>query len=171
MFLPTSDGADRGGRSALSIALSFAAILGLAALPAFALADTAIGLAAVKNRQKVMDGLGDDVKTIHKFVTGQGTTADAATAAANLNKLAQQVPSLFPPGTSQTDFPGKSAAKPEIWDNPDDMKSLEQALQTDAAALETATATGDATKTSGALGTLAHNSCGACHQTYRGKSD
>jgi cytochrome c556 len=127
--------------------------------------------AITKHRQDVMHQMGLALKAVHGFVTGDASAAAASQAAAQLNDLAKQVPTLFPLGTSQLDLPGVSAAKPDIWDNPDDFAALEATLSKGAANLQKAVASGDPAQTDTALATVAHDACGACHQTYRGKSD
>ena len=129
------------------------------------------GLAATKHRQTVMDRLGDDMKAIKRYVTGQADLAAALSAAQDLDETASLVPSLFPKGSDSAKWPGKSAAKPEIWDNPDDFQQLLQALSAGTADLRKSVGTGEATNVQSSMRALAKNACGACHENYRGRRD
>jgi cytochrome c556 len=129
------------------------------------------GLAAAKHRQAVMDRLGDDIKAIKLYLTGQTERAGAVTAAQDLEATAILVPGLFPKGSDSKTLPGKSAAKPEIWDNPDDFAQLEQTLAAGAVDLRKAVDSGDLTKIQDSMRSLAKNGCGACHENYRGRKD
>ena len=129
------------------------------------------GLAAAKHRQDVMDRLGDDLKTIKLFSSGQADQAAAARAARDLETSAALVPSLFPKGSDSLSWPGKSAAKPEIWDNPDDFQQLLQALAAGTADLRKSVDTGDSAKVQDSMRALAKNACGACLENYRGRKD
>lgn len=129
------------------------------------------GLAAAKHRQAVMDHLGDDLKAIKLYLRGAAEQPAAAAAARDLETTARLVPGLFPKGSDSKSLPGKSAAKPEIWDNPDDFQQLEQALANGAGTLRKAVDGGDSAEITDAMRSLAKNACGACHQDYRGKKD
>ncbi len=118
-----------------------------------------------------MDRLGDDIKAIKLYVAGQGAREAAAAAAKDLETTAPLVPGLFPPGSDSKALPGKSAAKPEIWDNPDDFQQLEQALTTGAADLRKTVDAGDVATIRDSMRSLAKNACGACHENYRGRKD
>ena len=54
-----------------------------------------------------------------------------------------KIPDLFPKGTSLADMPGKSYAKPEIWDHFDDFKAAAAVLATEAGKLADAAKSGD----------------------------
>jgi len=128
-------------------------------------------LAASLHRQAVMDGMADDVKAIKLYLQGNSQRAAAITASQDLQAKALIVPTLFPKGSDSGALPGKSAAKPEIWDNPDDFQQLEAALKDNSKALSKAIDGGDPTTEVSALRSLGRDACGACHQTYRGSKD
>lgn len=128
-------------------------------------------LAEAKHRQAVMDRLGDDVKAIKLYLLGSGAAAGAGTAAADIEATAPTVPDLFPKGTDSTALPGKSAAKPEIWDNPEDFSQLVDTLARDSATLRKALQGSDNAAQMAAFKTMAKEACGACHENYRGKRD
>jgi cytochrome c556 len=129
------------------------------------------GLDAAKHRQAVMDRLGDDIKAIKLYVAGAAARSAAVTAAQDLETTAPLVSGLFPPGSDSKTLPGKSAAKPEIWDNPDDFQQLEQALTTGTANLRKTVDAGDVAAIQDSMRSLAKNACGACHENYRGRKD
>jgi cytochrome c556 len=128
-------------------------------------------LADAKHRQTVMDRMGDDVKAIKLYLLGAADAAGAAKAAGDIEATAKILPSLFPKGTDSTSLPGKSAAKPDIWNNPEDFSQLVDALASDSAALRKALQAADPAAQMAAFKTMAKEACGACHQTYRGKRD
>jgi len=86
--------------------------------------------------------------------------------AANLQTLSHYpYPGLFPAGTSNADFPGKTEALPKIWE---DMNGFNQAFkdfQAAAAALAEAAGNGQEALT-GAVAGLG-KACGGCHKPYR----
>lgn len=129
------------------------------------------GLAAAKHRQAVMDRLGDDIKAIKLYLGGQAERAAAVTAARDLEATALLVPGLFPKGSDSNSLPGKSAAKPEIWDNPEDFQQLEHALAVGSSDLRKMVDAGDTGKIQDSMRSLAKNGCGACHENYRGRKD
>lgn len=128
-------------------------------------------LDAAKHRQAVMDRLGDDIKAIKLYLAGEAARTAAVTAAKDLETTAPLVSGLFPVGTDSKALPGKSAAKPEIWDNPDDFQQLEQVLTAGAVDLRKTVDTGDMAAIRNSMRSLAKNACGACHETYRGRKD
>ena len=88
-----------------------------------------------------------------------------------LESTAILVPGLFPKGSDSKALPGKSAAKPEIWENPDDFQQLEQALAAGATDLRRTVDVGDTAKIRDSMRALAKNGCGGCHENYRGRKD
>ena len=127
--------------------------------------------AVAKHRQAVMDRMGDDTKAIKLYLSGEGDHAAAVTAAQDIEAAAVIVPTLFPKGTDSGALPGVSAAKPEIWDNPDDFRQIESALADQSKALTQALGKGDSSAEAAAFRSLGQNACGACHQDYRGRKD
>jgi cytochrome c556 len=125
-------------------------------------------VAVVKQRQHTMRQMGQALKPIKAYAGGHGDQAAASRAADDLIRLASIVPTVFPPGTSRQDLPGRTAAKLKIWQNPDDFQALEVALNTNAATLQKVIAAGDRAATLAAFQALGKNACSACHQTYRG---
>ena len=128
-------------------------------------------VAVAKHRQAVMDRMGDDSKAIKLYLSGDGDHATAVTAAQDLEAAAAIVPTLFPKGTDSGALPGVSAAKPDIWDNPDDFRQIESALASQSKALTKALGGSDPAAAAAAFRSLGQNACGACHQDYRGRKD
>jgi len=126
--------------------------------------------AAVKARQDFMKAQGADVKAITDYSKGQGDKAAAEKAADDLVARAPKIAALFPPGTSATDFPGKSNAKPEIWSDMDKFKAIPVALEGEAKKLATTVKTGTPQAVADQLGAMGKAGCGACHGTYRVKT-
>jgi cytochrome c556 len=123
----------------------------------------------IKERRDTMKRQGDDLKAVQDYVKGEG---DQATAVAKLNDLLAingKIVTLFPPGTSMTDFPGKTGAKPAIWTEWDKFKTLPDGLKTEEEKLLTAVKSGDKTAIGAQLSATGKNGCGACHTPYREK--
>jgi cytochrome c556 len=58
---------------------------------------------------------GNDLKTISDYAKGEADQAAAQNAADDLLALNGKIVDLFPRGMSMVEFPGKTGAKPEIW--------------------------------------------------------
>jgi cytochrome c556 len=127
-------------------------------------------LAQVKTRQDFMKAQGADVKTIVGFSKGQGDQPAALKAVDDLIARAPKIATLFPAGTSATDFPGKTAAKPEIWTDWDKVKMIPASLENEEQNLKKAIQGGDPKAVGAAIGAMNKNGCGACHGTYRLKT-
>ncbi len=157
----------RGMAKASIVGAAMAAVIGLG---------TAIGVAQdkeaiIKERRDTMKRQGDDFKTIADFIKGEGGV-DQATALAkaqDLLTIAPKIPSLFPAGTSLTDFPGKTGAKPDIWKEPDKFKAVIPVLEGEEHKLVDAIKSGDKAAIGAQLGATGKNGCGACHTPFREK--
>lgn len=145
------------------IAAGIALVLGTSVVNVSAQEDK---LAAIKTRQDFMKAQGADVKAVTEYVKGQGKQAAALKAAEDLKARAPKILALFVPGTSATDFPGKTKAKPELWTNMDKVKAIPIALEAAEVKLVAAVKTGDRKQVGAALGGVGKN-CGACHGEYR----
>ena len=127
-------------------------------------------LALVTERQSFMKAQGADVKAISEYSKGQGDQAAAEKAIDDLLARNPKILTLFPPGTSAADFPGKSNAKPELWTDMDKVKAIPTALHAEEEKVKTAIRSGDQKAVTDALGSMGKNGCGACHGTYRVKT-
>ena len=124
-------------------------------------------MGAVTARQDFMKAQGGDVKAISDYAKGQGDKAKATAAIDDLIARNPKILDQFPAGTSATDFPGKTYAKPDIWTDMDKFKMIPAALLTQETKLKEVIATGDAKAVADQLGATGKAGCGACHTTYR----
>ncbi len=125
--------------------------------------------AAIKTRRDTMKRQGDDLKAISDFIKGEVDQAAAQKAADDLLALNGKIVDLFPPGTSMADFPGKTGAKPEIWQQFDKFKTIPAVLKTEEDKLAAAVKSGDKAAIGAQLANTGKNGCGACHTPYREK--
>jgi cytochrome c556 len=126
-------------------------------------------LAMVTDRQTFMKAQGADAKAIADYSKGQGDQAKALAAVDDLIARAPKIVDQFPAGTSATDFPDKSAAKPEIWTDWDKVKLIPVALLTEEQKLKVVIQSGDQKAVAEQMGATVKAGCGACHGTYRVK--
>lgn len=125
-------------------------------------------LALVTARQDFMKAQAGDVKAISNYAKGQGDQASALKAADDLLARAPKIPDQFTPGTSVTDFPDKSEAKPEIFTAGDKVKTLSGNVASAETKLKDAVASGNVQAVGDNLGAVG-KACGACHNDYRVK--
>jgi cytochrome c556 len=85
-------------------------------------------------------------------------------SAATIHAFAPQIPSLFPPGTGPD--AGKTDAKAEIWQKPDDFLAKSRDFTAAARAFNAAAQGSDLTAIRAAHGTMG-KTCKACHDLYR----
>lgn len=128
--------------------------------------------AVVKERQDTMKKLGDHMKAINAFVeAGTGSAEDVAARAAEIQQVAERIPTLFPAGTSMDDGVGKTGAKPVIWTDWTGFEAGADKLGQEAGALAAAAAGGDKAMIGTQFASMGKNGCGGCHQTFRQKLD
>jgi cytochrome c556 len=127
-------------------------------------------LAAIKARQDFMKAQGADAKAISDFSKGNGDQAAAQKAADDLVARQPKIEALFVPGTSATDFPGKTNAKPELWADKDKVAAIRTALGGAEQKLATDVKGGDKQTVADDLANMNKVGCGACHGTYRIKT-
>jgi cytochrome c556 len=124
--------------------------------------------AAVDARRALMKEIGGEMKAIADALDAKSTdTASMEKHAELIQADAAKIPTLFPTGSSADDLPGKTHAKPEIWQNFDGFKTIAAALGTEAGKLADAAKSGDTTAVADQLDQTAHNGCGACHKQFR----
>jgi cytochrome c556 len=125
--------------------------------------------AVVKDRQATMKAQGAAMGSIKKYLDGDVDQATAAKSADDLVKLAQSLPGKFTQGTSTTDFPGKSGAKPIIWSEMDKFLAAQKNMVSQAEKLDVAVKSGDKKAAAEQYATTGKDGCGGCHNTYREK--
>jgi cytochrome c556 len=124
-------------------------------------------LAAIKARQDFMKAQGADVKAISDFSKGNGDQDAANKAAEDLVARQPKIPSLLVPGTSATDFPDQTKAKPELWTDTAKVQAIVAALKTEEDKLVTVVKSGDKQAIADQLTATNKAGCGACHGAYR----
>jgi cytochrome c556 len=124
--------------------------------------------AAIKDRQALMKQQGEDLKTIVGFIKGESDQAAALTAVNDLLDKSQKIPDLFLPGTSMTEFPDATEAKPELWQNLDEFKGYIVKLHEEETKLVDAINAGKG-PTAQQVAVVGRTACGNCHTAFRQK--
>lgn len=115
-----------------------------------------------KQRVAAMKQNGGNLKKLGAAVAA-GDNAAAAAAAGAINKVASQIPSLFPEGSGT----GDTRAKPEIWQDFADFRSKANALESAAAKVVADANAGNLGSNPKAVVGSIGKTCGACHKAYR----
>ena len=116
-------------------------------------------------RHEGMEDIGDGIKALKRAL--DAPTPDLATVrkeAAALAKIAPEASSWFPPGTGPE--AGKTHAKAEIWQKPDDFAAKMRDFQAAAQRLNAAAQGDDVTAMKAAFADVG-KTCKACHDPYR----
>jgi len=126
------------------------------------------GAAAAKimhQRHEGMETIGKDFKALHReFDSASPNLALVRTAAGQITGMSHEASGWFPAGTGPDE--GKTAAKPEIWQDPKDFAAKLTAFQSAAAALNATTTHNDVGQMKARFADLG-NACKACHDKYR----
>jgi cytochrome c556 len=123
-------------------------------------------------RQGLMKTLGDHAGAINGFVEeDKGPALDVAKRAADIQRRASELVTLFPAGTGVDDNVTETAAKMEIWQQRSEFEAAAANLGDLAGALWQAAATEDKQQIADAFGRLGRDGCGGCHQTFRVRRD
>ena len=118
-------------------------------------------------RHENYERIGDAMKVItRELKTVSPDLAQVRQGADTIATLAPQVKTWFPAGTGPE--AGKTEAKAEIWQRPDDFRSKAQGLEQASAAFQAAARGGDLAAMRAAHADLG-KSCKACHDLYREK--
>jgi cytochrome c556 len=124
-------------------------------------------LALMKQRHENYEKIGDAMKKISRELKAESPDlAEVRNGAAIIAELAPQVPSWFPAGTGQD--VGKTEARDEIWQKPEDFAAKARAFRESAIAFNTAAQGSDLASIRSAHADLG-KSCKACHDLYREK--
>lgn len=117
----------------------------------------------IADRQQLMKKQGkamQDITTKLKAGSLEGVAADADT----LTGTSEQIPGLFPPGSTSP----KSRAKPEIWQKKSEFDGYAKSLNTQSKKVAGLARANDLAGTQAAVAELGRTTCGACHNAFRG---
>lgn len=122
-------------------------------------------LAVMHERHEGMETIGDTNKLLRRELTSDNpfmpTVKSGAATIANLSRRAS---GWFPAGTGPE--LGKTGAKPEIWQKPQDFAAKLHSFQVAAQLFNAAAQAGDANAAKGRYTDLVRT-CSACHDSYR----
>jgi cytochrome c556 len=122
-------------------------------------------LAIMHERHEGMETIGKANKALHRELTAASPDLGVIRAsAAKIAELSQKASGWFPKGTGPE--LGKTGAKPEIWQNPEDFTAKLHNFQVAAEAFNAAAASGDLNAIKSHAGDLGQG-CKACHDKYR----
>lgn len=145
---------------------------GSAARPANAMVMLAVpsvsgpqAVAIMKERHEGMEAMGNDLKNLHRLLDSDDPNMAAVrSAAADIAKKSKAASGWFPAGTGPE--AGKTGAKPDIWQNPQDFAAKLASFQKIAQQFYSTALAGDANTLKANSDNLA-GSCKACHDKYR----
>ena len=146
----------------LALAATFtvaAAGVGLAALP------RGKALAIMHERHEGMETIGKTFKALHRELDASSPNLNnIRTSARNIQALSAKATHWFPQGTGPE--LGKTGAKPEIWQNPQDFVVKMRDFQAEARAFNSAARSNDLALIRAQWSDLGQT-CKACHDKYR----
>ena len=172
--VPSRPGIPRA--AALAVALGLVVLAGPSPRPA--LAEGKAGavsaeperpnlIRTISRRQGELRRMGAAMRVIGRFLKSEGANVtDVGASAEIIQAIAAELPArdLFPEGTAIG--VGRSAARPEIWQEWDIFRERASALQSAAARLAAAATTGNAEAVRAPILAVAQ-ACGACHELFR----
>ena len=126
-------------------------------------------LKLMHDRHENYEKIGKAFKTAGRAL--KSDTPDPAvlrTSAATIAGLAPQVSGWFPTGTGPD--VGKTMARPEIWQKPEDFAAKTKNLLDAASAFDAAAKAGDMTAIQASFGALG-KTCKVCHDSYRNEHE
>jgi len=126
--------------------------------------DTGRALAVMHERHEGMETIGKANKAANRELGGAPNLAVVRTSAAQIADLSRKASGWFPAGTGPD--VGKTRAKPEIWQNPQDFAAKAHNFQVAAQAFNAVAATGDINAMKARFADLG-GTCKACHDKYR----
>jgi cytochrome c556 len=124
----------------------------------------------IAERQAGMKAMGGKLKAIKAFADSGDGQAAAADGVAVLVATSKSIPNWFPAGSDIDSFPGKTAAKPELWADQAKFKAIVATFQADALKLQQAIAAGDKAAAATVFDAMGREGCGACHGAFRAKT-
>ena len=121
--------------------------------------------ALMEERHENYEKIGDAMKVItRELKAGSPDLAAVRQNAATIAGLAPQIPNWFPPGTGPD--VGKTDAKAEIWQKPEDFVAKAKAFAAAAQSFNTVAQGSDVAAIRAAHATMG-KTCKACHDLYR----
>ena len=136
-----------------------------AASVAFAALPKNKALAIMHDRHEGMEKIGDTNKLLRREITSSSPFMPAIqSGAATIAGLSVRANGWFPKGTGPE--LGKTGAKPEIWQKPQDFAAKLRGFQAAAQAFNAAARSGDMNAIKARYADLG-GSCKACHDPYR----
>ena len=121
--------------------------------------------ALMEERHEGMEDIGDAMKILSREMKADAPDLAAVRPnAATIARLSQEAPGWFPPGTGPD--VGKTRAKAEIWQRPEDFAAKARTFGEAAQAFNAAAQGTDVAAMKAAHGELG-KSCKACHDDYR----
>jgi len=143
-----------------------AALMSLAAASvAFAALPKNKALAVMHERHEGMEKIGDTNKLLRRELTSSSPFLPAVqSGAATIAGLSVRANGWFPAGTGPD--VGKTGAKPEIWQKPQDFAAKLRGFQAAARAFNLAARSGDMAAIKARYADLG-GTCKACHDSYR----
>lgn len=125
--------------------------------------------ALMHERHEGMESIGKASKAIHDQLAASSPDLGAVrSGAARIADLSQKASGWFHAGTGPD--VGKTGARPEIWQNPQDFSTKLANFQAAAKAFQEAANGNDIAAIKAKLGTLGQ-ACKACHDKYRSKME
>ena len=122
-------------------------------------------LSIMHDRHEGMEAIGKANKALHREFTAPSPDLGVIRlSAAKIAELSQKASGWFPKGTGPE--LGKTGAKPEIWQNPEDFTTKLHNFQAAAKAFSAVAAGGDLNAIKAHAGDLGQ-ACKACHDKYR----
>lgn len=119
------------------------------------------------DRHENMEDIGDATKAVGRTLKSSSPDLGVIrNAAATYSRLSPHVASWFPPGTGPE--VGKTHAKAEIWQKPEDFAAKARDFDRAAQAFKAAADSGDLNQIKDSFAPLG-KSCKACHDSYRAK--
>ena len=122
-------------------------------------------LAIMHERHEGMETIGNANKSLRRQIESGSPDAMAVRlSAAQIAQLSRKASGWFPAGTGPE--LGKTGAKPEIWQKPQDFAAKLRDFQAAAQVFQAAANAGDAAAIKGRYADMIHT-CSACHDSYR----
>jgi cytochrome c556 len=116
-------------------------------------------------RHEGMENIGKAFKALHReFDTSSPSVPTVKASAAQIADLSKKASRWFPAGTGPD--VGKTGARPEIWQTPEDFAAKLSAFQKAALVFNAAAASGDMNAAKARYAELG-GACKACHNKYR----